>query len=118
MAKGKADVSNFAIRILLQEMGKIYDLKRELPLWSEKHFPEVKAYFDNKCCYCGTDRRSYTKTTWYQLTGRLWASTHGAMCCLHAKTATLRNRVVIGSNFFDKNQMMNFKSVMIALSPS
>ncbi len=61
MAKGKADVSNFAIRILLQEMGKIYDLKRELPLWSEKHFPEVKAYFDNKCCYCGTDRKKLHK---------------------------------------------------------
>lgn len=57
MAKGKADISNLAIRILLQEMGKKYDSKRELPPWSKKYFPEVMAYFDNKCCYCGTDRK-------------------------------------------------------------
>jgi hypothetical protein len=56
MAKSMADISNSAVRILLQEVGKYYDESRKLERFiptPEQVRTALKA-FDDKCCYCGT----------------------------------------------------------------
>jgi hypothetical protein len=54
--RGKPDISNTAVRIFLQEFGAAYDDQRGLPRYAKgKHFNEIRAFFDDKCCYCGTD---------------------------------------------------------------
>jgi hypothetical protein len=58
MTKGISDISNTAVRIFLQEMGKAYDIERKLPPYSKKHFTEVKGFFQNTCCFCGIDGTS------------------------------------------------------------
>ena len=56
MPRGRADIANTAVRILLHDMGVAYDEERGLePFKKTKHFGEVKAFFGEKCCYCGTD---------------------------------------------------------------
>jgi len=54
MAKGKADLSNTAIRIFLHRVGIAYDIARGYspfhtngPEWAN-----ALDYFDHKCCYC------------------------------------------------------------------
>lgn len=50
---GRADIANTAMRIFLAQMGKGYDLQRELPVYAKaKHFPDVMEFFGDKCCYC------------------------------------------------------------------
>ena len=60
MAKGISDVSNFAVRIFLQEMGKFHDQAKGFPAYSKKHFPEVKEFFSNECCFCGDSKSKLT----------------------------------------------------------
>src|SRR5262249_9608514 len=56
MARGRADIANAAIRILLQEIGAAYDEERGRPPWKAgKHFAEVKQFFGGACCYCGVE---------------------------------------------------------------
>jgi hypothetical protein len=56
MPRGKADIANTAIRIFLQDFGAAYDEMRGLPRYSKaKHFGEIKSFFAERCCYCGTD---------------------------------------------------------------
>lgn len=56
MARGRADIANTALRIFLQEMGEAYDVKRGLkPYDGKKHFLEVRRFFSERCCYCGTE---------------------------------------------------------------
>lgn len=56
MPRGKADIANTAVRIFLQEFGATYDDMRGLPRYAKvSHFAEIKEFFDNLCCYCGTD---------------------------------------------------------------
>jgi hypothetical protein len=59
MPRGRADIANTALRIFLQEMGAAYDNERGLERYDGvRHFPEVRAFFDEKCCYCGTELMS------------------------------------------------------------
>jgi hypothetical protein len=59
MARGRADIANTALRIFLQEMGKAYDEERGLqPYNKAKHFQTVREFFEDRCCYCGTDLAS------------------------------------------------------------
>jgi 5-methylcytosine-specific restriction endonuclease McrA len=55
MAKAKSDISNNAIRIFLQKVGKFYDTARNQtpfgPTKDQKR--ELLDFFSNKCCYCG-----------------------------------------------------------------
>lgn len=45
-----------ALRIFLQEMGAAYDEERDLPPYDGKRdFDEVRAFFDDRCCYCGSE---------------------------------------------------------------
>ena len=60
MAKGISDVSNFAVRIFLQEMGKFHDQAKGFPAYSKKHFLEVKEFFNNECCFCGNTKSKLT----------------------------------------------------------
>jgi hypothetical protein len=60
MAKGISDVSNFAVRIFLQEMGKFHDQAKGFPVYSKKHFSEVKEFFGNECCFCGDSESKLT----------------------------------------------------------
>lgn len=55
MAKGKADISNSAIRMFLQKIGEAYDRHRGLQPFkpTPSQWAEVMEFFDNKCCYCG-----------------------------------------------------------------
>lgn len=54
MPRGRSDIANTALRIFLQEMGAAYDEERGLPTYDgRKHFGEVRAFFDERCCYCG-----------------------------------------------------------------
>src|SRR5438093_1314798 len=56
MPRARSDIANMALRIFLQEMGAAYDQRRGLvPYEGRKHFPEVRAFFDDRCCYCGSD---------------------------------------------------------------
>jgi hypothetical protein len=56
MPRGRADLANTALRIFLQEMGAAYDEERGLkPYGGRNDFPEVRAFFDDRCCYCGNE---------------------------------------------------------------
>lgn len=54
--KSKSDISNSAIRMLLQEAGAFYDEARGLRKFNTKSdtWKEVLKYFLNSCSYCGT----------------------------------------------------------------
>ena len=54
MARGKADLSNMAIRIFLHRVGIAYDTARGYSQFnaSGPQWAQVLQYFDNKCCYC------------------------------------------------------------------
>ena len=60
MARSKSDISNSAIRIFLQDVGKYYDQARGfdpfIPKVSQKN--ELLEFFNNQCCYCGADINS------------------------------------------------------------
>lgn len=55
MARSKSDISNSAIRIFLQDVGKFYDETRGFapfgPKVSQKK--ELLEYFEYRCCFCG-----------------------------------------------------------------
>jgi hypothetical protein len=55
MARSKSDISNSAIRIFLQNVGKFYDEARGFdafrPTKSQKQ--ELLDYFDHGCCFYG-----------------------------------------------------------------
>lgn len=54
MPRTRADLSNTALRIFLQEMGAAYDEERSLTPYSDsKNFRDVREFFDERCCYCG-----------------------------------------------------------------
>jgi hypothetical protein len=56
--RGKADIANIALRVFLQEMGEVYDRKRDLdPYNRRKHFSTIERFFDERCCYCGDELR-------------------------------------------------------------
>ncbi len=56
MAKGKADISNFAIRVFLQKVGHAYDTARKFEPFkpTTRQWNEVLSFFKDRCCYCGT----------------------------------------------------------------
>jgi hypothetical protein len=54
MPRARADIANTALRIFLQQMGEAYDRRRGLePYNSKKDVHEVRAFFGDRCCYCG-----------------------------------------------------------------
>lgn len=55
MARSKADISNTAIRMFLQDVGKFYDELRELTPYrgTSSQKQEILSFFDGLCCYCG-----------------------------------------------------------------
>lgn len=54
MAKGKADIANFAVRAFFQEVGEAYDEMRGLPPYRRTpHLKEVLEFFGSECCFCG-----------------------------------------------------------------
>lgn len=56
VAKTRADISNTAVRIFLQEMGREHDRERGLEPFTKKHLRgEVRDFFDGRCCFCGAD---------------------------------------------------------------
>ncbi|NKB38738.1 MAG: hypothetical protein GKR93_16515 [Gammaproteobacteria bacterium] len=57
MARSKSDISNGALRIFLQEVGKFYDTKRGFePFGPKKKQKQVLLeYFKYQCCFCGSD---------------------------------------------------------------
>ncbi len=55
MAKAKSDIANTAVRIFLQDFGVAYDEARGFPRYvKSKHFQEIRDFFGDRCCYCGT----------------------------------------------------------------
>jgi hypothetical protein len=54
MARARADIANTAVRIFLQEMGKLHDEERKLPPYRKSDFATVREFFGNRCCYCDT----------------------------------------------------------------
>lgn len=64
MARAKSDIANMAIRIFLQDMGRAYDEERNLPPYNRrKHFPAIRTFFEERCCYCGA---SFDRTAAHQ----------------------------------------------------
>lgn len=65
MARSKSDISNSAIRIFLQDVGKFYDEERGFEPFGPKvaQKDELLNYFDNECCFCGIeiDRKSLSQ---------------------------------------------------------
>jgi 5-methylcytosine-specific restriction endonuclease McrA len=54
--QSRANIANTAARIFLQDFGAAYDDARGLPRYAKsKHFSEVRAFFGERCCYCGAD---------------------------------------------------------------
>ena len=57
MARSKSDISNSAIRIFLQKVGRFYDQERGFspftPTKPQKE--ELVEFFSYQCCFCGTD---------------------------------------------------------------
>ena len=55
MARSKSDISNSAIRIFLQDVGKYYDTERGLVPFGPKKAQKVELlnYFNYECCFCG-----------------------------------------------------------------
>ncbi len=55
MARSRSDISNSAIRIFLQKVGRFYDEERGysgfVPTKGQKE--ELLESFDHQCCYCG-----------------------------------------------------------------
>lgn len=60
--RSKSDISNSAIRIFLQNVGKFYDEARGYevfkPTKSQKE--ELLDFFEHECCYCGVEIDSKT----------------------------------------------------------
>jgi len=54
MAHAKSNLSNIAVRILLQEVGKVYDAARGLPHFipTKSQKQQIYKFFDNRCAYC------------------------------------------------------------------
>src|SRR4051794_9638062 len=53
MPRTRADIANSALRIFLHDMGVAYDEARGLePFKKTKHFPQVREFFGDRCCYC------------------------------------------------------------------
>ena len=65
MARSKSDISNSAIRIFLQDVGKFYDQERGFESFGPKvaQKDELLNYFNHQCCFCGTeiDRKSLSQ---------------------------------------------------------
>lgn len=65
MARSKSDISNSAIRIFLQDVGKFYDKARGYEPFGPKvaQKDELLAFFNYECCFCGTtiDRKSLSQ---------------------------------------------------------
>ena len=57
MARSKSDISNTALRIFLQEVGRFYDEARGFEKFGprKKQKEELLNYFDNQCCFCGKE---------------------------------------------------------------
>jgi hypothetical protein len=56
MARDKSGIANMAVRIFLQDMGRVYDEERGLsPYNGRQHFKAVREFFDDRCCYCGVE---------------------------------------------------------------
>lgn len=57
MARSKSDISNSAVRIFLQDVGRFYDEARGyepfVPKVSQKD--ELLDFFGSMCCFCGTE---------------------------------------------------------------
>ena len=55
MARSKSDISNSAIRIFLQDVGKFYDKARGFEPFASKvaQKQELLDYFRHQCCFCG-----------------------------------------------------------------
>ena len=57
MARSKSDISNAAIRIFLQDVGRFYDEARGFEPFGPKvaQKKELREYFDYSCCFCGIE---------------------------------------------------------------
>lgn len=57
MARSKSDISNSALRIFLQEVGKFYDEARGFEKFGpkKKQKEELLNYFDYQCCFCNKE---------------------------------------------------------------
>ena len=57
MARSKSDISNSAIRIFLQNVGKFYDEARGYDPFGPKvaQKDELLEFFDYECCFCGIE---------------------------------------------------------------
>jgi len=56
MARSKSDISNSAIRIFLQDVGKFYDQERGYDPFGPKitQKDELLTFFNHQCCFCGS----------------------------------------------------------------
>jgi hypothetical protein len=65
MARSKSDISNSAIRIFLQDVGKYYDEARGFEPFGPKvtQKDELLEFFGCQCCFCGApiDRKSLSQ---------------------------------------------------------
>jgi HNH endonuclease len=65
MARSKSDISNSAIRIFLQDVGKFYDEARGYESFGPKvaQKDELLDFFNYQCCFCGAaiDRKSMSQ---------------------------------------------------------
>lgn len=57
MPKSKSDISNSALRIFLQRVGKFYDELRGLDEFkpTSKQKREILDFFGERCCYCDAE---------------------------------------------------------------
>lgn len=54
--RSKADIANSAVRILLQDVGRLYDERRGYePFRGKNDLPAITSFFGDRCCFCGVE---------------------------------------------------------------
>jgi len=110
--KSKSDISNSAIRMLLQEAGHFYDEARGFKRFntSSAEWKEVLRLFSNSCCYCGAAlvKDNATNDHLIRLIKPPSDFTPGATSSLAANDAIKKNIMVIGKYLLRKKAEANF----------
>ena len=103
MARSKSDISNSAIRIFLQEVGKYYDRSRGFDPFGPKKAQKVEllAYFDNECCFCGKrlDVRSLSQDHLVPMNKATLGLHAGVMWFLVVQAVIMKSNKRPGKNF-------------------
>ena len=62
--RSKSDIANSAVRILLQDVGRLYDQRRGFePFRGKNDLPVLVDFFGGRCCFCDAEFRPGNRAT-------------------------------------------------------